>query len=181
MLGYASEEFDAWRLTVENFITGSSPIRRKDFPGWDEAFKSLQDWDMWLTVVEQGGKGKFLNEYFFVTEMPDSKSVSGDSAANWVERVKQIKKKHNIPDRKICVSSLGAPNHALPLAKILDADYKQWVSRKPHNYDMVYSVGFYPFVADNQLRYPFVSHETLGKIEELGSFKKVIHWIGIVK
>jgi glycosyltransferase involved in cell wall biosynthesis len=179
MYAFASEEFDPWRLTIENYVSGCSPVRASMAPEWDENFKSLQDWDYFLTIVDRGGKGKFLNDYFFITELPRGSNISMDSHDNWEARVKQIKDKHNIPDNKICVSSLGAPFHAKNVARVLGADYKQWISRKPHHYETIYSLGFYPFVAKEQLRFPFVDPKTIGtNREEVGSFKKIIHWIG---
>jgi hypothetical protein len=44
-----------------------SLIRRSDFPetGWDESIKKLQDWDLWLTMLEQGHVGLWINKILF--------------------------------------------------------------------------------------------------------------------
>ena len=58
--GIPSEPFDPWLLKCANYISTCFPMRRKVYPGWDEALESLQDWDVWLTIVKNGGKGLFL-------------------------------------------------------------------------------------------------------------------------
>jgi len=42
-------------------------IKRNDFPesGWDESITKLQDWDLWLTMLDQGKKGYWINEALF--------------------------------------------------------------------------------------------------------------------
>ena len=40
-------------------------IRRLDFPGFDPAIARLQDWDVWLTMLERGRPGLFLEEELF--------------------------------------------------------------------------------------------------------------------
>ncbi len=55
-------EFDPGILKKKNYIHTSSLVRAKDFPGFDEQIKRLQDWDVWLTMVAQGRKGVLVNE-----------------------------------------------------------------------------------------------------------------------
>ena len=57
--------FDADRLKQHNYIHTTSLIRREDFPGFDEDVKRLQDWDLWLTMLEQGKKGVMVPEELF--------------------------------------------------------------------------------------------------------------------
>ena len=42
-------------------------IRRQDFPPqkWDESITKLQDWDLWLTMLENGKTGIWLDEVLF--------------------------------------------------------------------------------------------------------------------
>ena len=49
--------FSAEKLKKMNFIHSTSLVRRADFPGFDNAIKRLQDWDVWLTMLEHGKKG----------------------------------------------------------------------------------------------------------------------------
>ncbi len=62
---FACGPFDADRLKQDNYIHTSSLLRRDKFVGFDEALKKFQDWDLWLTMVEKGGKGYWLDEYLF--------------------------------------------------------------------------------------------------------------------
>lgn len=142
--GIPSESFDPWTLQVYNYISTCFPMRRKVFPGWDETLESLQDWDIWLTIVERGGKGMFFPGYAFSTKLPDPDSISGKGCTNeaWLGRVKAIKVKHNLPDRKVCVSSIGNRSEGIRLAKLIDADYKDFPGYKPNNYDTIIQIGF---------------------------------------
>jgi len=57
--------FDAEALKKMNYITATTLIRREHFPGWDESFKKFQDWDLWLTMLEQGHIGVWVPEILF--------------------------------------------------------------------------------------------------------------------
>jgi glycosyltransferase involved in cell wall biosynthesis len=57
--------FDAARLKESNYIHTTSLIRREHFPGFDESVRRLQDWDLWLTMLEQGRVGVFVPEMLF--------------------------------------------------------------------------------------------------------------------
>lgn len=142
--GIPSEPFDPWLLKCGNYISTCFPLRRSVFPCWDEAIKSLQDWDMWLTITEKGGKGSFFPGYAFSTAMPTAHSISGQGCTNdvWLDRVKAVQIKHNIQPRKVCVSSLENKPEGIRLAKLIDADYKDVPNYKPNNYDTIIQVGF---------------------------------------
>jgi len=57
--------FDADRLRQVNFIHTTTLIRREHFPGFDESLKKFQDWDLWLTMLEQGHVGVWVPEILF--------------------------------------------------------------------------------------------------------------------
>ncbi|MEY4744187.1 MAG: hypothetical protein RL272_132 [Candidatus Parcubacteria bacterium] len=57
--------FDAAKLRKMNYIHTTSLIRREHFPGFDEKIKRLQDWDLWLTMLEQGRVGRWIPDYLF--------------------------------------------------------------------------------------------------------------------
>lgn len=139
-----SEPFDPWLLRVRNYVSSCFPLRREFFPGWDETLESLQDWDFWLSVVEKGGKGKFLRGYAFATAAPDANSISGKGCTDevWFSRVAKVKEKHKIPYRDICVSSLTKKHEGIWLAKMIDANYEDYPSYKPHKYKTIIQVGF---------------------------------------
>ncbi|MEY4722972.1 MAG: hypothetical protein RLZZ324_485 [Candidatus Parcubacteria bacterium] len=67
--------FDAARLKQLNFIHTTSLIRREHFPGFDEAIRRLQDWDLWLTMLEQGRTGVWIPEFLF-TCLPHKGGIS---------------------------------------------------------------------------------------------------------
>lgn len=142
--GYASEEFDPWMLRVNNYISTCFPMRRELFPGWNESLLSLQDWDLWLSVVEKGAKGLFLPGYAFSTAYPTPKSISGEGCTpqKWLERADAVKKLHNIPLRTMVVSAIGNKHEGVRLAKLLDADYMELPMGKPNHYKTVIQVGF---------------------------------------
>jgi len=60
--------FDPDKLKLMNYIHTTSMIRRNDFPGFDENIKRLQDWDLWLTMLEQGKKGWWIDEVLFTVK-----------------------------------------------------------------------------------------------------------------
>lgn len=139
-----SEPFDPYTLRVRNYISTCFPVRRSFYPGWNESLKSLQDWDFWLSVVEKGGKGKFLQGYAFSTALPKEGSISGEGCRPevWLERMDAVKKAHNLPDRKVCVAAPGRKHEGIWLAKLLDADYQDVPNDKPHRYETIIQLGF---------------------------------------
>ncbi|MBU4421736.1 glycosyltransferase family 2 protein [Patescibacteria group bacterium] len=98
--------FDAEKLKQVNYISTMSLIRRKDFPGFDEQLKKFQDWDLWLTMLEQGKRGVFVDETLF-TAIPDKRGKSRwlpkifyklplKEVEKYNKAVRQIKEKHNL-------------------------------------------------------------------------------------
>lgn len=59
--------FDAGKLWEMPYIHTMALMRREHFPktGWDESIKKLQDWDLWLTMLEEGHTGYWLDEFLF--------------------------------------------------------------------------------------------------------------------
>jgi len=142
------EPFDPWLLQVNNYISGMFPIRREKAPKWDESLKSLQDWDFWLTAVKNGCKGYYIRGYGFKTEYPTKDSISGSASSNWLERLETVKAKHDIPLRDVCVSSLQDKEMGIILAKVIDADYRDYPTYFPNKYKTIIQLGFSPRMAD---------------------------------
>lgn len=189
---YWSDQFDPYFLEVRNYIDGTFPMRTAKYwevaklmgqPDglWDPNIKSLQDWDFWLSVVKEGkGKGFYYRDIFFETTMPHPGGLSDDSHRNWLARSNQIKKKHGIPDRKICVTSPGAPFFAKYIAKILDADYQEMPSWKDHDYDLIYLLGFYPSIIE-QCAMTFLAPQYMSQYESLMQQRKEIPMAPAIK
>lgn len=57
--------FVAEKLKQNNFIHTTALIRREHFPGFDESLEKFQDWDLWLTMLEQGHIGVWAPETLF--------------------------------------------------------------------------------------------------------------------
>lgn len=57
--------FDETKLKEMNYIHSTTLIRKKDAIRWDESLKRFQDWDLWLTMVEQRKKGVWIDEYLY--------------------------------------------------------------------------------------------------------------------
>lgn len=62
---FPSFPFDAARLRAMPYIHTTSLIRREHFPGFDETIKRFQDWDLYLTMLEQGHTGVWVPEVLF--------------------------------------------------------------------------------------------------------------------
>jgi len=72
-------EFDADKLRRMPYIHTMSLIRRADYTptGWDESIKKLQDWDLWLTMLEQGKVGIFVPQVLFTV-------TPGGTISSWL-------------------------------------------------------------------------------------------------
>jgi len=100
--------YNETRLRSMPFIHTSSLIRREDFPGFDNETKRLQDWDLWLTMLEQGKRGVFINEVLFTAQLGNGHfsqwlpSVAYkmlpflSSVKKYKLAVQKIKEKHNL-------------------------------------------------------------------------------------
>ncbi|MDP3900666.1 MAG: glycosyltransferase family A protein [bacterium] len=69
---FGKKKFKLWEFNPEKlkqlpYIHSSSLIRKDHFPpnGWDARVKRLQDWDVWLTMLENGYKGVWVPEFLF--------------------------------------------------------------------------------------------------------------------
>ncbi len=170
---YPSKKFDPWVLEIANYIDCGFPLWRKYAVKWDPAVKSLQDWDFWLRVVkEHNVKGFYLGrDISFVAEPPRPGGLSMDSSSNWIDRVNFVKKKNDIPIRDMVVTSIGAPNHGIEIAKMIGADYRDDTIYKPQEYKSIYMIGFYMKPSDQ-----VNGHAEI--LRHFGKAKKIIHFVG---
>lgn len=157
--GFDSESFDAYSLTCGNYISSMSPIKREKAPQWDESLKAAQDWDYWLTAVENGCKGVWIPGPGFIADSPEE----GISAKHWTqetrgETMRIVREKHGIPEREIGVYSVRYYDRAVKIAKILDADVIKSTGRSPEEYKMLINLGHGNISAS---RFDGISKETV--------------------
>lgn len=95
---YGNQSWNPLVLKHHNYISTMSLWRTKDFPGWDESLKRLQDWDVVLTALEQGKRGVYCNDLIFTTEVrpgitfgPNLNPFEG-----YTEAEDAVKKKHKL-------------------------------------------------------------------------------------
>ncbi len=97
------------RLRREPYICTFALVRRTDFSGFDEKIKRFQDWDLWLTMMEQGKIGLWLDKVlvsfvgggtmsiwlpgFVYKFLPNLKKVK-----KYEEAMAIIKQKHQLPN-----------------------------------------------------------------------------------
>ncbi len=96
------------KLKQGPYINTSSLMWREYFPGFDEKIKRFQDWDLWLTMLENGHKGFWIDRVLY-------RINAGSTMSSWLPRgaykflsflptvkkynaaMKIIKQKHKIP------------------------------------------------------------------------------------
>ncbi|MHB8483665.1 MAG: glycosyltransferase family A protein [Nitrospiria bacterium] len=180
-----------WSFRTSNFCDAAQPMRASIFPGFDPILKSLQDWDLNLTMLEkdnyEGRDWLYIPKSFYLTNDVRPGGISSDSHKNWLERTAFIRAKHNIPLSDICVVSHGAPHHGVMVSKMLGADYNPMPSFKPNNYKLIYLLGFYTaaptatgkhmevFAENGHVKY---LENDLLEVLQYSKARKVIHWIG---
>jgi hypothetical protein len=91
-------EFDAQRLRRHNFISTMSLVRRADHPGFDESLVRAQDWDLWLTMLEQGKVGVYCGRRIFRSAVRPGITYGGGTS--WAKAVQIVKAKHRVIDAR---------------------------------------------------------------------------------
>ncbi len=76
---FASSEFSLATLQQVNYIHTSALIRRSLFLRFDEGLKKFQDWDLFLTIAERGGRGVFIPEVLFTI-------ATGGTMSQWLPK-----------------------------------------------------------------------------------------------
>ncbi|PIR04105.1 MAG: hypothetical protein COV59_02890 [Candidatus Magasanikbacteria bacterium CG11_big_fil_rev_8_21_14_0_20_39_34] len=75
-----AREFDGHALMKGNYIAIATLLRREIFVGFDESLSRFQDWDLWLTLYENGKKGTWINKYLYRA------MVSTNGISSWLPR-----------------------------------------------------------------------------------------------
>lgn len=138
-----SEPFDVHSLTCGNYISSMAPIKRERAPLWDETLDAAQDWDFWLTAVENGCKGAYIPGSGFVTDA----GGQGISSEFWApskrnETMRIVREKHGLGNRPIGVFSTFFTQRALKIAKILGADLIKPTGKDPRKYEVIFNLGY---------------------------------------
>jgi hypothetical protein len=136
--------FDPYLLTCGNYIATMFPMKREIFPGFDESLQGAQDWDLWLSIVEKGHKGSYIEGYGFITEAPTKDSISGVawSDQNYRTTLRTVQDKHGIPVRDIMVGSAMHKIKGLHIAKLMNADFNQFFDFRHNDYKLAFNLGF---------------------------------------
>ena len=142
--GVEGQMFDPYLLTCGNYIATMFPMKREIFPGFDESLKGAQDWDLWLTIVEKGHTGSFIEGYGFITEAPTKDSISGQAwnDENYKSTLRAVQEKHNIPIREIAVGSGMHKLKGSHIARMINADFNQFFDFRHNDYKLAFNLGF---------------------------------------
>ncbi len=94
-------EFDADKLREMPYIHTTSLMRREHFTGFDPNIKRLQDWDLWLTMLEKGDAGKWVDRILFTVKAGGSMSFwlpsfLAKKNAEYKKAVAVVKTKHKL-------------------------------------------------------------------------------------
>lgn len=141
--GITGEAFDPYLLTCNNYVATMFPMKRELFKGFDESLEGGQDWDLWLGLVERGAVGSYIEGYGFITEPPSQESISGKAwnSENFRKTHWTVREKHHIPKREMVVGSAMEKLKGLHIAKMLNADFSQFLDFRVHDYKVALNVG----------------------------------------
>jgi len=92
---WCNRPFDAGLLRKINIVSTMSLVRRDQFPGFDESIHRFQDWDVFLTMLEQGKVGVHCGAQIFTTKKRDGITFNGGMTPT--EAAAIIKRKHKLP------------------------------------------------------------------------------------
>ena len=76
-----------------NIVSTMALCKTADVPVMDETTKRLTDWDLWLTMLEQGKTGIHCGEITFETEIKQG-GMSSDNPYTYEMALKDLKSKH---------------------------------------------------------------------------------------
>lgn len=83
--------FSANLLRKQNFVSTMALVRREHHPGWDESLRRLQDYDVYLTMLERGRTGVYCGKRIFSTTRREGITYGGIS---YRDAMAEIRRKH---------------------------------------------------------------------------------------
>ena len=119
--------WDEARLRKLNYIHTSALIRREAFVGFDGSIKKFQDWDMWLSMLENGKRGIGVNRILF------SAKPRNNGMSTWLPRAlyspffKAIGIRFKSVVRYDEAAKIIAKKHGLDLAPPVNGGGKLWM------------------------------------------------------
>jgi glycosyltransferase involved in cell wall biosynthesis len=88
-----ARHFNAAELKMGNYVSTMSLIRKVDFPGFALDVERLQDWDLWLTMLEQGKTGVYVPMVGFTAHFSES-GISSRGMDDYWQAVQKVKNRH---------------------------------------------------------------------------------------
>jgi glycosyltransferase involved in cell wall biosynthesis len=75
---FGSYAFNVVKLKQNNYIDTVSLVRKRDLPsgGWDENLSRFQDWDLWLTMLENNKRGELIPKVLYKKLVGKRKGIS---------------------------------------------------------------------------------------------------------
>jgi glycosyltransferase involved in cell wall biosynthesis len=89
-----NEPWDLRTLLARNFVSTMSLMRTEFYPGWDETLKRLQDWDLWIEIAKQRGRGLWVGGTTFRTRAKPGITFHGTST--YEEAWAVVRRKHGL-------------------------------------------------------------------------------------
>ena len=185
---FQSEAFDAYSLQSGNYISSMAPIKRVKAPRWDESLEAGQDWDYWLTAVEKGLKGVFVEGSGFITDTyRTGLSSTKWSSENRDNTIYTVRRKHGIPDREIGVFTMNYRAMGIKLAQVLGADVIKPTGPTPTVYKMIVNLGYsflsrFEGISDDVVKVQYwIPGEIEGLMAPAASYKTVMETIRVSK
>jgi len=91
---HSFREFSAYALRQNNYISTMSLIWAEDFAGFDESLQRLQDWDLWLTMLERDHVGVYCGHKIFSTKR--RAGITFGDGISWEEARAIVARKHGL-------------------------------------------------------------------------------------
>ncbi len=105
---FGSKTFKLWPFSAQKlrqmpYIHTASLIRRKHFPGFDKKLTRFQDWDLYLTMLDRGYQGAYINKILFTIKPGGTMSSWLPKSfyhLPWLKTVKKYKQAEQIIKQK---------------------------------------------------------------------------------